>query len=84
MGSTMGNDAEFDAVAKEFSSGRLRPVIDSVYDLEKGRDAFVRLAAVGRSCPRRNMRASSLACSPHGHIADWPLEPNASLPFSRS
>ena len=45
MGSTMSNDAEFDAVAKEFSSGRLRPVIDSVYDLEKGRDAFARLAS---------------------------------------
>lgn len=44
MGSTMGNDSEFDAVTKEFTSGRLRPVIDSVYDLENGRDAFVRLA----------------------------------------
>jgi NADPH:quinone reductase-like Zn-dependent oxidoreductase len=30
---------------KELSSGRLRPVIDSVYDLEKGRDAFTRLAS---------------------------------------
>jgi NADPH:quinone reductase-like Zn-dependent oxidoreductase len=45
MGSTMGNDGEFDAVAKEFTSGRLRPIIDSVYDLENGRDAFARLAS---------------------------------------
>ena len=45
MGSTMGNDAEFDSVTKEFTSGRLRPVIDSVYDLENGRDAFARLAS---------------------------------------
>jgi NADPH:quinone reductase-like Zn-dependent oxidoreductase len=45
MGSTMGNDNEFDSVAKEFTSGRLRPVIDSVYDLEHGRDAFARLAS---------------------------------------
>jgi NADPH:quinone reductase-like Zn-dependent oxidoreductase len=45
MGSTMGNDAEFDSVTKEFTSGRLRPVIDSVYDLEHGRDAFARLAS---------------------------------------
>jgi NADPH:quinone reductase-like Zn-dependent oxidoreductase len=45
MGSTMGNDSEFDAVTKEFTSGRLRPVIDSVYDLEHGRDAFTRLAS---------------------------------------
>ncbi len=44
MGSTMGNDSEFDAVAKEFSAGRLRPVIDSVYDLANGREAFARLA----------------------------------------
>ncbi|HVD59320.1 MAG TPA: zinc-binding dehydrogenase [Gemmatimonadaceae bacterium] len=43
MGSTMGNDTEFDAVAKDFSAGRLRPIIDSVYDLENGRDAFARL-----------------------------------------
>lgn len=45
MGSTMGNDSEFDAVTKEFTSGRLRPVIDSVYDIENGRDAFKRLAS---------------------------------------
>jgi NADPH:quinone reductase-like Zn-dependent oxidoreductase len=45
MGSTMGNDSEFDAVTKEFTSSRLRPVIDSVYDLEHGRDAFNRLAS---------------------------------------
>ena len=45
MGSTMGNDTEFEAVAKEFTSGRLHPVIDSVYDLENGRDAFARLAS---------------------------------------
>jgi NADPH:quinone reductase-like Zn-dependent oxidoreductase len=45
MGSTMGNDSEFDSVTKEFTSGRLRPVIDSVYDLENGRDAFARLAS---------------------------------------
>jgi NADPH:quinone reductase-like Zn-dependent oxidoreductase len=45
MGSTMGNDGEFDSVTKEFSSGRLRPVVDSVYDLENGRDAFTRLAS---------------------------------------
>ncbi len=43
MGSTMGSDTEFDAVAKDFSAGRLKPIIDSVYDLENGRDAFARL-----------------------------------------
>jgi D-arabinose 1-dehydrogenase-like Zn-dependent alcohol dehydrogenase len=44
MGSTMGNAAEFEAVTTELSETRLLPVIDSVFDLEKGRDAFTRLA----------------------------------------
>jgi NADPH:quinone reductase-like Zn-dependent oxidoreductase len=44
MGSTMGNDAEFDAVVAELSAGRLLPVVDSVYPLAEGRAAFQRLA----------------------------------------
>lgn len=43
MGSTMGNDAEFDAVVDEFRQGRLIPVVDSVFDLEDGRSAFERM-----------------------------------------
>jgi NADPH:quinone reductase-like Zn-dependent oxidoreductase len=45
MGSTMGNDSEFEAVTKEFVEGRLTPVIDSVHDLDSGRAAFERLAS---------------------------------------
>ena len=45
MGSTMGNDAEFDAVVAEFRADRLLPPIDSVYELEQGRAAFERLAS---------------------------------------
>ena len=45
MGSTMGNAGEFEAVTAELSEERLLPVIDSVFDLEKGRDAFARLAS---------------------------------------
>ena len=45
MGSTMGNDAEFDAVTKEFTSGRLTAVVDSVHALEQGRAALERLAS---------------------------------------
>jgi len=45
MGSTMGNDAEFEAVASELRDGRLLPQIDSVYDLEKGREAFARMVS---------------------------------------
>jgi NADPH:quinone reductase-like Zn-dependent oxidoreductase len=43
LGSTMGNDAEFDAVTKEFNAGRLGAVVDSVYSLEQAREAFARL-----------------------------------------
>ena len=44
LGSTMGNDAEFDTVAAELASGRLYPPIDRVYPLAEGRAAFERLA----------------------------------------
>lgn len=44
MGSTMGNDAEFDAVVKELEKGSLMPVIDSTFDLEDGKAAFDRMA----------------------------------------
>ena len=44
LGSTMGNDAEFDAITAMFSEGLLRPPVDRVYPLEQGRDAFARLA----------------------------------------
>jgi NADPH:quinone reductase-like Zn-dependent oxidoreductase len=45
MGSTMGNDAEFDAVVAELAAGRLRPVVDATYPLAQGRKAFERLAS---------------------------------------
>jgi NADPH:quinone reductase-like Zn-dependent oxidoreductase len=45
MGSTMGNDAEFDAITAEFRAGRLRPPVDSVYPISGGRAAFERLAS---------------------------------------
>jgi NADPH:quinone reductase-like Zn-dependent oxidoreductase len=43
MGSTMGNDAEFDAIIAEFRQGRLMPVVDSAWPIERGADAFRRL-----------------------------------------
>ncbi|MEO5904957.1 MAG: zinc-binding dehydrogenase [Gemmatimonadaceae bacterium] len=43
MGSTMGNDSEFDAVVREFNEGRLQPVIDSVFSLEDGRSGYERM-----------------------------------------
>ena len=45
MGSTMGNDAEFDAITSELCAGRLIPPVDSVFDLADGRAAFERLAS---------------------------------------
>ena len=43
MGSTMGNDEEMAAATAEFSAGRLRAVIDSVFPLERGAEAYARL-----------------------------------------
>lgn len=43
MGSTMGSDAEYDAVIDEFVSGRITPVVDSVFPLEQGAEAIARL-----------------------------------------
>ena len=43
LGSTMGNDAEFDAIVSELRAGRLLPRVDSVFRLEDGRAAFERL-----------------------------------------
>jgi NADPH:quinone reductase-like Zn-dependent oxidoreductase len=43
MGSTMGNEAEFDAIVAELAAGRLVPPVDSVYPLVDGRRAFERL-----------------------------------------
>ena len=45
MGSTMGNDDEFDAITAELDDGRLLPAVDSVFDLEEGRAAFERMQA---------------------------------------
>ena len=45
LGSTMGNDAEFDAVAGELAAGRLHPPIDRVYSLPESPAAFQRLAS---------------------------------------
>jgi NADPH:quinone reductase-like Zn-dependent oxidoreductase len=43
MGSTMGTQAEFDAIVAELAAGRLLPVIDSRFPLDRGRDALERL-----------------------------------------
>jgi len=44
MGSTMGNDSEFDAVTTELRAGRLFPTIDSRFSLSDGVKAFERLS----------------------------------------
>lgn len=43
MGSTMGNDAEFDAVVAELIAGRLSLPVDSTFPLERGREAMQHL-----------------------------------------
>jgi NADPH:quinone reductase-like Zn-dependent oxidoreductase len=44
MGSTMGNDREFDAIVQAFGEGALVPPVDSVFPLENARAAYERLA----------------------------------------
>lgn len=43
LGSTMGNDAEFAAVATALAQGELHAVVDSVHHLERAADAYARL-----------------------------------------
>ena len=43
MGSTMGNDAEFDSITELFRHGALQPPVDSIWTIEQGRIAFERL-----------------------------------------
>ncbi len=45
MGSTMGTEAEYAAIAEEFRSGRLRLPVDSVHALADGRAAYERLGS---------------------------------------
>ena len=45
MGSTMGNDDEFDAIVRELRSDRLLPPVDGVYPVAKAREAYARLEA---------------------------------------
>jgi NADPH:quinone reductase-like Zn-dependent oxidoreductase len=45
MGSTMGNDDEYDAIIRELRMERLLPPVDSVHRLEDGRQAYERLAS---------------------------------------
>ena len=44
MGSTMGSDAEFDAIVAELSAGRLVPPVDTVVPLAEARRAFERMS----------------------------------------
>ena len=43
LGSTMSNRAEYAQVVKLLAEGKLRPVIDCVFPLERGREALERL-----------------------------------------
>lgn len=45
MGSTMGNDEEFNAITAAFRDGALMPPVDSVWPLDRAREAYERLAS---------------------------------------
>jgi NADPH:quinone reductase-like Zn-dependent oxidoreductase len=44
MGSTMGNAAEYREIVRLLGQGRLRPVVDATFPLDRARAAFERLA----------------------------------------
>jgi NADPH:quinone reductase-like Zn-dependent oxidoreductase len=48
LGSTMGNDREFDAVAQAFGEGALVPPVDAVFPLNEARAAYERLSRAGQ------------------------------------
>jgi NADPH:quinone reductase-like Zn-dependent oxidoreductase len=48
MGSTMGNDAEFGEITDALRSGALLPPVDSVWPLERAREAYERLERGGQ------------------------------------
>jgi NADPH:quinone reductase-like Zn-dependent oxidoreductase len=45
LGSTMGNDAEFDAITEFFRHGSLQPPVDSQWTLDEAPQAYARLAS---------------------------------------
>lgn len=45
MGSTMGNDAEFEAMMGPFANGALQPPVDAIYPMAEARSAYERLAS---------------------------------------
>jgi NADPH:quinone reductase-like Zn-dependent oxidoreductase len=67
LGSTIGNFDEYQEIARLAGEGKLWPVVDRVYPLEEGREAFARLQAgdqLGKivlevSCPLSGIRTSA-------------------------
>jgi NADPH:quinone reductase-like Zn-dependent oxidoreductase len=79
MGSTMGNDAEFAAVVDELREGRLLPIVDSIHDLARGREAFERLAR-GEQFGKVILRisgAAELTDAANQAVIESPLEQRA-------
>lgn len=68
MGSTMGSDAEFSAIAAALRAGELLPPVDSVFALDTARDAYARLtsgAQFGKVVVRIAPHLRTLTASPH-------------------
>jgi NADPH:quinone reductase-like Zn-dependent oxidoreductase len=40
LGSTMGNDAEYGSIVTELAAGRLRPIVDRTFPLDRVREAY--------------------------------------------
>jgi NADPH:quinone reductase-like Zn-dependent oxidoreductase len=48
LGSTMGNRADWEAMVRAVEEWRLRPVVDTVLPLERGREGYERMASGGQ------------------------------------
>ncbi len=48
IGSTMGNAREYGEIVRQLGQGRLRPIVDSTYPLERAAEAFERLRSGGQ------------------------------------
>jgi NADPH:quinone reductase-like Zn-dependent oxidoreductase len=67
-GSTMANPAEFEEVLSHLAAGRLRPVVDSVFPLDRAVEAFRRFDAgdlFGKLVVRIGPDPSTGAATPH-------------------
>ena len=63
LGSTMGSRGEWHAMLRAVEAGKMRPVVDSTFPLERGREGYERLAA-GRQFGKIVLEIGGRAAAP--------------------